>query len=947
MDSRPPPRFVLPGRSKPIPIVNPLTEKPLSPNIARQPSVDAVPPRDASRKAEISGDRPQSRAPIIGQSNQDISPPRKDSSTPRKPRKKSKWEERITGSIVETGTGTISAQAAKATSDELDRGFDVYATPFVPDELKRINRLGGIIYETPSLKHINFGLYVTESLHPSLLPPLQPVAEPIANDKEPRLVPQTYEQFFRHHLEEEIRFQQEENASYSLYDHPGVVKFQPDGTAQCTITVPGLKENSPYVEDDDVIEIRQLRSEDLMKLSEAAETKAWPPPATAHHSQPWTGIVFWARVSAVIRVKEMLILRVNGLTIQSSEALLGHPQHMPLPTKTDLKLNIQFPVPRERYLPMEHVLSQIQASLTTAGNITYNSHAIPEGSPEEDTQRNQFWIQSMLFPTEADSDVQFNLHSGQFDQPFDVAINWEQKKAVENICSQNYGVIPYLISGPPGTGKTKTLIETALQLIRNVDKVSHILICAPSEPASDTLATRLKQHMKPHELLRLNRPTRPSMEVPDVLLPYCHTANDIFALPSFAHLMTYKIVVTSCRDASMLMYGRMTNSDLYAVEHGLRSRIHPFDPPPLEVRLHWDALLIDEAAQAKEPEALVPLYVVAPPPVAPKLAFTPLVVMAGDEHQLGPRTAAPTTPLQRSLFARLFARPVYAEHPLARGKTGKQPPPLSKAMLPILRPAFTNLIRNYRSHPAILAVPSNLFYFDTLEPEASDTNRLASWDAWRGRRWPVLFHDNQSPDDLERDAGGWYNAGEAELACNYASRLVASGLVKQHEICIMSPFKAQVARVRKTNRRGRYGLWEVNVGPTEAFQGLEHGVVILCVTRSRRRFVEKDKALGWGVIGMPNKMNVALTRAKFGLIIIGDRDVLVGDPNWKAVLDFCDRNGLTVGGEGGETGGAAQAARASTRQGQLTRIEKVLMASDPEREDSRVLGGRSDKRDAW
>jgi superfamily I DNA and/or RNA helicase len=81
----------------------------------------------------------------------------------------------------------------------------------------------------------------------------------------------------------------------------------------------------------------------------------------------------------------------------------------------------------------------------------------------------------------------------------------------------------------------------------------------------------------------------------------------------------------------------------------------------------------------------------------------------------------------------------------------------------------------------------------------------------------------------------------------------------------------------------------------EAFQGLESGVVILCTTRSKQRFVSKDKELDWGIVGMPNKMNVALTRAKFGLIVIGKKSVLAQDPNWNAWLQFCDRNGLLSG----------------------------------------------------
>lgn len=321
------------------------------------------------------------------------------------------------------------------------------------------------------------------------------------------------------------------------------------------------------------------------------------------------------------------------------------------------------------------------------------------------------------------------------------------------------------------------------------------------------------------------------------------------------------------------------------------SSFHPLESAPENTKLHWSALLLDEAAQATEPEALIPLTVVAPSLNSPE-TLSPLLVMAGDEHQLGPRTSLPSSPLKTSLFARLFRRPVYAEHPLARGKT------LTQSLLPIPCPAFANLKRNYRSHPAILAIPSSLFYADDLEPEASDINRLADWDGWRGRGWPVLFHNNASQDEIElpglmEGTGGWFNAGETELACQYAASLVASGLVEQREVCIMSPFKAQVQRLRKRMRDRR--LWDVNIGPLEAFQGLERGVVILCVTRSRANFLEQDQRMGLGVIGEPNKMNVALTRAKFGLIVIGGRELLIEDPNWKAFMEFCERNGLTVG----------------------------------------------------
>lgn len=494
-----------------------------------------------------------------------------------------------------------------------------------------------------------------------------------------------------------------------------------------------------------------------------------------------------------------------------------------------------------------------------------------------------------------------------------------------------------MISGPPGTGKTKTIIETALQLTKGSLDCQHILLCAPSDPAADTLCQRLVEHLGPDEMLRLTRPYRTFAEVPDAILPYCCVENDRFALPPFRALMRYRVVVTTCRDADLLVSARVTNRDLFAIEAYLRSlaeAIHPFQKPP-SIKLHWSAVLIDEAAQAMEPEALIPVDVVTPPPGA-FAGDAPLFVMAGDEHQLGPKTFLPSSPLQESLFARLAKRPVYADHPLARGKKGEPPIPLTRSVLPVFRPAFTNLIRNYRSHPAILAVPSHLFYWDTLEPEAVDTERLAGWETWRGRGWPVLFHDNASPDELElpglmQGHGGWYNRGEADVACSYALSLVKSGRVHPREVCIMSPFKAQVRYLRQCMRDAQYGsLWGVNIGPTEAFQGLESGVVILCVTRANEKFVEQDQKLGWGVIGTPNKMNVALTRAKFGLIVVGSRQLLAGDANWKAFVDFCDRNGLVSHAPGpigsrNENENGNGATDDAPHPGTTTRLEDVLI----------------------
>lgn len=795
--------------------------------------------------------------------------------------------------------------------------FNIYARPFIPKAFTIINTLPGRSIATFVKKEINYDRYITASLGPAAgFLPAPCAAPPAPGTETPRIMglgPRHYEVFFQHHLRLESEAEARQIEACSLYGHDVVI--QPasasleSGQTLCILQVPGLRENSPFVEQEDIVQLRQLRYASDGNLV-GMEEWLWRLDATGNNvldprqgpAPGWTNIVYFARVLSVQRASETLLLRVLGLP--------GSPM------ERSEKFNVQFQLPLERHLPMRYALPEAQQALTHGG-----------------------WMNAMLFPTNQDCEIQEKLHAGVFGQEFfDRDLNWEQKKAVECIWSRGHGALPYLISGPPGTGKTKTIIEATLQLVKGSADYNHVLLCAPSDPAADTLCQRLVGHLSPAQLLRLNRPCRTFAEVPDALLPFCHVQKDEFALPPFAELMGYRVVVTTCRDASILIRARMTNKDLYTVQQRMYEVFGAMNPLQnhSNPRLHWSALLIDEAAQAMEPEALIPLSIVAPPTDCPRFPGNrpPLVVMAGDEHQLGPRTCLSTSALGESLFARLFRRPVYADHPLARGKKGEAPRPLTQSLLPVFRPAFANLIRNYRSHPAILAVPSNLFYHDSLEPEATDTDRLAQWEGWQGWqgcRWPVLFHDNPSLDELElpglmEGTGGWYNPGEASIACSYAQSLVRSGLVEQKEVCIMSPFQAQVRHLRQCMRQPAYGrLWDVDIGPTEAFQGLERGVVILCVTRARSRFLQEDKRLGWGILGMPNKMNVALTRAKYGLIVLGKRALLEEDPDWKVFVDFCDRNGLVAGPCTTNSANRRKVSANSSRQDHLTRLEKGLL----------------------
>ena len=440
-------------------------------------------------------------------------------------------------------------------------------------------------------------------------------------------------------------------------------------------------------------------------------------------------------------------------------------------------------------------------------------------------------------------------------------------------------------------------METVAQLANDDDCIGSILLCAPSDPAADTLALRLSAYFNPLTIFRLNEFSRTFAEVPQELLTYCYVEDNIFSLPPLPRLMSYKIVITTCRGAEVLIDARVTNRDLVSLQTNMLGILHPSSKSQRSIHLHWTTLLVDEAAQATEPEILIPLAVIAPH-AAYKCHPSPVFVMAGDQYQLGPRTYDRRTALHVSLFERLSNRPIYASHPQARRSPKRQSSYLSN-----LRPPFVNLVRNYRSHPAILAVPSSLFYHNSLIPEATNVESLSTWSGWRGRRWPVIFACNGGIDDCEdvrTVGGGWYNMREAQKAIQYAENLLKSfsGALLQSEICIMSPFRAQVHLIRKIARVS--GLWKLNIGPMEAFQGLESRIVIICTTRTRTRFLGEDALRGIGIINEPKKINVALTRAKQGLIVLGNPWILSQDPYWHAFLRFCWRNELWSNDEAGQ-----------------------------------------------
>ncbi|KAF5336688.1 hypothetical protein D9758_015674 [Tetrapyrgos nigripes] len=542
-----------------------------------------------------------------------------------------------------------------------------------------------------------------------------------------------------------------------------------------------------------------------------------------------------------------------------------------------------------------------------------------------------------------------------------------------------------------------------------------ILLCAPSNPATDTLALRLGKDLGPHEMLRLNDENRTFAEVPDGIRQFCYVDNDKFALPPFKQLMRYRVVITSCLDANILVAAECTNTTLALLEEHVMGSIHPHHMMKHQLVPHWTHLLIDEAAQGSEPELLIPISVVLTRPEllmeheservmkqhqhARKasivsynyhpLALTPQLVLCGDPNQLGPiitSDEARAHELDISLLERLFESPLYAEHSEARSRlhleledgyphspTRNHNHVQNHRNVKPFKP-FANLVKNYRSHPAILMPPSAMFYNDSLEPYA--TNGFISWNKLPNNKFPLMFVgcDSKEEDVSESfivltwffvfvsvsrlrftitvtnldvvlslmSRATWFNPGEIASVVDIILSMMknadkCSPVLTPAQIGVMAPWREQVWKMREALRK--VGLGAVDVGSVEDFQGREKRIVIISCVRSSARFLKEDEVKGIGLVFEKKRMNVAITRAKELLVVVGNGELLKRDPYWKGFLQFALRNKLYVGPDLGLELDGAWISRLESQILQAQEETGLLDADDSEDRNTMMLAG--------
>ncbi|OMO98913.1 putative RNA helicase SDE3 [Corchorus olitorius] len=416
----------------------------------------------------------------------------------------------------------------------------------------------------------------------------------------------------------------------------------------------------------------------------------------------------------------------------------------------------------------------------------------------------------------------------------------EQMHSVEMILACK-GAPPYVIYGPPGTGKTVTLVEAILQIYTS--KNGRILVCAASNSAADHILERLISNenvrVKESEIFRLNATSRAYEDVPPDYIRFCYFEASVFKCPPQQALKRYRIIISTYMSSSLLY--------VEGVKRG-----------------HFSHIFLDEAGQASEPESMIP--------IANLCRKETVVVLAGDPKQLGPvifSKDAEAFGLGKSYLERLFESESYYNED---------------------DNFVTKLVRNYRCHPAILDLPSRLFYKGELIAckEDNSLSITSQVNFFPNKEFPVLFFGIQGCDEREGNNPSWFNRIEVSKVVDIINKLRTSADLNEADIGVITPYRQQVLKIKKVLETR--DLADVKVGSVEQFQGQEKEVIIVSTVRSTVKHNDFDRTYCLGFLSNPKRFNVAITRAKSLLIIVGNPHIVCKDPYWEKLLWHCSEN---------------------------------------------------------
>lgn len=412
-----------------------------------------------------------------------------------------------------------------------------------------------------------------------------------------------------------------------------------------------------------------------------------------------------------------------------------------------------------------------------------------------------------------------------------------------------------MIHGPPGTGKTHTLTSLIYYIVKTQPTSHRILVCAPSNEATDHLARNIVASTG--------------------LLP--RTGLDI--IKSYARQDGYRKEDTIYN----YIWHQPSMEELKKMQ---KNSSGPFDPPMPHARVicctlsmsgskslvdqKFDYVVIDEASQCVETECLIAIGHGAQQ-----------LILAGDHKQLGPvvlSQQAREAQLDRSLFERLI------ETQSANG---------------------VQLNVQYRMHPRISEWPNMNFYNSSIKDGVTEAQRKlphalekiiasASGSSSIVPRAPmpspnIFIHIPGVCTKTRNGSSG--NVAEAEIALLLFSTMIRVGVGK---VVVLTPYQGQCGLINTMARaRNLPGFQSRPVAQTiSQFQGQEAEVVILSLVRSLRTEKRRGTSTVNGVSGgigftaEPKRINVGLTRAKNSLIVLGDVQLLKMNDLWASALQY-------------------------------------------------------------
>ncbi|MDB5137468.1 MAG: recD2 1 [Mucilaginibacter sp.] len=446
-------------------------------------------------------------------------------------------------------------------------------------------------------------------------------------------------------------------------------------------------------------------------------------------------------------------------------------------------------------------------------------------------------------------------------------LNTSQRAAVKKIISAQDIAI---IHGPPGTGKTTTLVKAIIVIAKQYQE--RVLVVAPSNTAVDLLSEKLS--IEGLNVLRIGNPARVSDKLMDLTLdsqmaahPYMKESKRLkkqaAEYKNIAHKYkrsfgkaerdqrkalfdeAHKIMKEVARAEEYII------NDLVAKAQVITATLAGSNHYTIR-NLKFKIVVIDEAGQALEPASWIPI-----------LKATK-VILAGDHCQLSPTIksdVAARNGLSTTLLEKCIS--LYPE-------------------------SVTLLDEQYRMNKAIMGYSSGVFYNNALKAHNSVADRLLFTDDL-----PMIFIDTAGSGFEEKPVGtSVANPEEAAFLFRYLEKLVATieghyTLTDFPTIAVISPYREQIRLLKEqllhTPRLHPHADY-ISVNTIDSFQGQERDIVLISLTRSNA-----EGSIGF--LADISRMNVAMTRARKKLVIIGDSSTLSRLPFYAELINYAERIG--------------------------------------------------------